>query len=353
VFPWIKAGGPGRADAVWYGSNLAVDPSSQSGQVWNVFMAQAVFPVDANGGVTGAAPTTTMVKVTPHPMHYNDICMLGTACIAVQGNRNQADFFKLIIGKDGRARIIYTDSSNRLSQAVGTDSAADHQGAALDTVITQQRGLNAWTGKPLKATETTAPRSSITDPSGDALFKPLGGTNVPGADIRAVKLSRKGGTLVVNVVTGKGSLGSAAQAGGAPFAQLVTRWQIGDVLYYAAVEEDAASDSPRFYAGKTTSVDLCSVSGCKPNYLTYDAPPSPNAQTIAGAVVVGQSTTSYTLQVPLSAIGNPGKGKLLEEVMSFVTVSAKSAVQPLDNASAFADEVPLQIEGTKTFNFAL
>src|SRR5436305_1760073 len=32
VFPWIKAGGPGRADAVWYGSDKNVDPSSQSGQ---------------------------------------------------------------------------------------------------------------------------------------------------------------------------------------------------------------------------------------------------------------------------------------------------------------------------------
>src|SRR5437773_7308956 len=40
VFPWIKAGGPGRADAVWYGSDKSVDPSSQSGQKWNVFMSQ-------------------------------------------------------------------------------------------------------------------------------------------------------------------------------------------------------------------------------------------------------------------------------------------------------------------------
>src|SRR5439155_248274 len=34
VFPWIKAGGPGRADAVWYGQDKNVDPSSQSGQAW-------------------------------------------------------------------------------------------------------------------------------------------------------------------------------------------------------------------------------------------------------------------------------------------------------------------------------
>src|SRR5437899_858304 len=74
VFPWIKAGGPGRADAVWYGSDKSVDPSSQNGQSWNVFMSQVVYPVDKNGAVTGKTPAKTLVKVTPHPMHYNDIC---------------------------------------------------------------------------------------------------------------------------------------------------------------------------------------------------------------------------------------------------------------------------------------
>jgi hypothetical protein len=39
--------------------------------------------------------------------------------------------------------------------------------------------------------------------------------------------------------------------------------------------------------------------------------------------------------------------------MAFDTVSPRSASVPLDNASAFADEVPLQIEGTRTFNYRL
>src|SRR4029077_10180371 len=76
VFPWIKAGGAGRADAVWYGSNLQVDPSSHSNQVWNVFMAQVVFPTDSSGAITYAAPSKQLVKVTPHPMHYDDVCLM-------------------------------------------------------------------------------------------------------------------------------------------------------------------------------------------------------------------------------------------------------------------------------------
>src|SRR3989454_4761726 len=88
VFPWIKAGGPGQADAVWYGSDMNVDPSSHSGQAWNVFMAQVIYPTNSSGAITGAVPSVSLVKVTPHPMHYDDICLQGAGCITSQGNRN-------------------------------------------------------------------------------------------------------------------------------------------------------------------------------------------------------------------------------------------------------------------------
>src|SRR5437667_1284467 len=116
VFPWIKAGGPGRADAVWYGSNLQVDPSSHNNQSWNVFMSQVVFPTDTAGAITGGAPSKQLVKVTPHPMHYDDVCLQGSGCIASQGNRNLADSFVVNIDKTGAAEIVYVDTSNKLGQ---------------------------------------------------------------------------------------------------------------------------------------------------------------------------------------------------------------------------------------------
>src|SRR6266436_1380034 len=116
VFPWMKAGGPGRADVVWYGSNLSVDPSSQKGQSWDVFMSQVVYPVSTTGAATGAGPSVAQVRVTPHPMHYNDICLAGSGCIASQGNRNLADFFAVTIDHTGAAEIVYDDTSNGLAQ---------------------------------------------------------------------------------------------------------------------------------------------------------------------------------------------------------------------------------------------
>jgi hypothetical protein len=283
-------------------------------------------------------------------MHYNDICLQGTGCITGQGNRNLADFFKVTIGPDGRARIVYDDTSNGLVQGV-RDTAADHQGAALVTVVTQNTGLNSLTGQPLSATETTAPVNGTSDPTGDALFKPLGGSNVPSADIKDLRMSVANGNLVITATTAGGLLSDAATAAGVPFAELVVRWQSDDTLYHAAVEMPAGAPAAGalFFAGTTKSVDLCSVSGCKPNYLVYNAPPQDGAAKINGTVTTAADQTTYTFTVPLSVV--PSHDPLFEEAMGFVTVSPVSYAKPQDNASAFADEVPLMIEGTKTFNF--
>jgi len=356
VFPWVAAGkAPGIIDVAWYGTNRTLKqlgsdgPSAKLGQTWNLYFNQ-VTQADSS------SPVSHQVQAAPHPMHYNDICLLGTACITGAGNRNQADFFKLIVDPlNGRARIIYTDSSNGLSQAGDfssnvNDTAADHQGAALDTVVTQNTGYNALTGKLLSPYESTAPISSITDPAGDALLKPLGGTNVPGGDITSLKLEKIGDELVAKVKTG-GDLSSVATTAGTPTAQLIVRWQMGNTLYFMAAEATAAGTTS-YYGGHTAAVDLCSVSGCKPNYLTYDAPPgslgSLNTPVVAGS---GSTDGGITIRIPLSAIGNPTSKSLLEEVSAFVVASPQGGAVPQNNGLSFADVAPLQLEGTKTFNY--
>jgi uncharacterized membrane protein YgcG len=349
LMPWVAAGkAPGIIDVAWYGTpstlqQLGEDgPSAKKGQTWHLYFAQ----VDhANGN----KPHTVQVQAAPHPMHYNDICMLGTACITAQGNRNQADFFKLVVDPlTGRARIIYTDSSNRLSQGLNTDTAADHQGAALDTVVTQQTGLNANTGKPLQAYETTAPRTSITDPAGDALFKPLGGDKVPGADITKLTIDADEQNLIATIDIG-GDLADVAATARTATAQAVVRWQLGDFLYFVAAEQAVGDLNTTYYGGKTSTVDLCSVSGCKPNYMVYNAPPNSGVVAGSGSYDGGK----ITIKVPLSALGNINRESLLEEVMAFVTASPESGIVPENNGLNFADIAPLQLEGTKTFNARL
>jgi hypothetical protein len=358
VFPWIKAGGPGLADAVWYGSDKNTDPSSQTGQSWNVFMAQVVFPVDSSGAVTGGKPPVALVQVSPHPMHYSGICLQGTGCIESQGNRNLADFFSVTIDASGAAEVVYDDTSNGLVQPGFTpdnQQLVDHAGAPLVTVARQSSGLGLF-GKQVSGPSNQTV-TGISDPSGDALYPVIGGSNVDGMDIlgSSLALSKDGTTLDVTakvVDLAHPALTSTAVAG-AVLLQYVTRWQMGNTIYYTAMTNTAANQ-PSFYAGKAQSVDLCSVSACFPHVITY---PEPNLGGTAEkgsiscpAAPSASNPCSVTIHVNVADVGSPTATSLLEEVGSY----AFGAAHPqgaTTNAQALADDVPLQVDGACCFNY--
>jgi hypothetical protein len=360
LFPWIKAGGPGRADAVWYGSDKAVDPSSQSGQSWNVFMNQVVFPTDSTGAITGAAPTTSLVKVSPHPMHYNDVCLQGSGCITSQGNRNLADFFSVTIDSSGAAEVIYNDTSNGLAQQGFTPSGnqtVDHAGAALVTIARQASGMGLFGAPVTGGSNAPAPSGGMSDPSGDAKYPVIRGGNVPGADLLGTTLSlsadEKTLTVTNKVVDLSNPSATAASISGTQLLQYVTRWQMGNSLYYAAMST-SSSGSPTFYAGKTQSVDLCSVSACDPHVLTY--PESSFGGSAEGGKVScpakpsASNPCTITINVAAGDVGNPTDASLLEETGTYA-FAASHPQGATTNAQAQADNVPLQIDGTCCFNF--
>ena len=357
VFPWIKAGGPGRADAAWYGTDAVADPSTNAGQKWNVYMSQLVFPVDANNHVTGAAPAATMAKVSPHPNHYNSICLAGTGCIASQGNRNLADFFVVTADSTGAAMVVYPDTSNGLVQQGFTPAnqqLVDHAGAPLVTVARQNSGLGLY-GTPVSG-PSAAPTGGIADPAGDALYPVIGGRNVPGYDLLGTKLNLSGSTLTIQQKVADLSNPATAIAAvpGAANVQYVTRWQLGDTIYYAAMENTAANQ-PSFYAGAAKSVDLCSVSACFPHVITYpepglggsresgriDCPSSPSAS----------NPCTMTITVNTADIGAPGASSLLESVGSYAFASTLPS-GAITNVNAQADNVPIEVDGACCFNFS-
>ncbi|MDQ6712096.1 MAG: hypothetical protein M3Z28_02765, partial [Candidatus Dormibacteraeota bacterium] len=361
VFPWIKAGGPGRADAVWYGSDKQVDPSSHNQQTWNVFMSQVVFPTNAaSGALTGSSPTRTLVKVTPHPMHYDDICLQGANCILSTGNRNLADFFVVTIDRTGAAEIVYDDTSNGLVQRPNqcTAQAVDHCGAGVITVARQSSGMGLF-GTAVSG-PSNAPVSGLGDPARDALFPVIGGTNQRGMDIRSsgLQLSSDGQTLSVTMqVTDLSSPAlTAAAITGSTNLQYVTRWQMGNTIYYAAMENTAANQ-PSFYAGAAQSIDLCSVSACFPHVLTY---PEPGAGTFTGQTESGTITCpaspsadnpcTVTVRVKVADVGSPTANSLLEEVGGYA-LAATIQEGAETNATAEADTVPLEIDGVCCYNF--
>ena len=357
VFPWIKAGGPGRADAVWYGSNLQVDPSSHNNQAWNVFMAQVVFPIDSTGAVTYAAPSMQLVKVTPHPMHYDDVCLMGTGCIASFGNRNLADFFEVNIDRSGAAEIVYDDTSNKLVQQPNPCSAqvADHCGAGVITVARQSGGPGLY-GTNVSG-PSSAPVAGLNDPAGDALYPVIGGTNRSGMDIRSSSLRLSPDVQTLSVTMQVTDLlhpaTTIASILGAGNLQYVTRWQLGNTVYYAAMENNAANQ-PIFYAGKMQTIDLCSVSACFPHVLTYPEPgagPTFTGTTEPGTISCpGDGPCTLTIEVKTADIGSPKATDRLEEVGGYA-LAATLQESAENNATAQADTAPLEIDGVCCYNF--
>ena len=358
VFPWIRAGGPGRADAVWYGSNLQVDPSSHNNQAWNVFMSQVVFPTDSTGVLTGASPSAQLVKVTPHPMHYDDVCLQGTGCITSQGNRNLADFFVVNVDPSGAAEIVYDDTSNKLVQSPNTCSVqvADHCGAGVVTVARQSSGMGLFGTKV--SGPSNSPVTGLTDASGDALYPVIGGAGVPGMDIRSshLAISKNGQTLQVTMqVTDLAHpAGAIAAVPGATNVQYLTRWQMGNTVYYAAME-NTALNRPIFYAGSQQTIDLCSVSACFPHVLTYPEP-GPAGTTFTGKAETGSISCpstgpcTLTIDVNVADVGGPTASSLLGSVGGYALAAAIQEGAE-DNASAQSDTVPLEIDGVCCYNF--
>jgi hypothetical protein len=371
VFPWIQAGGPGRADTVWYGDSSNLDPSStSSGHIWNVFMNQVVFPTNSNGslttdgdGTTGTplAPTASqLTKVTPHPMDYLDVCLSGTGCITSQGNRNLADYFQVKIDNLGAAEIVYDDMSNGLiNLPFSTSNPADHAGAALVMIARQNGGLGLF-GTPVTG-PSASPVSGQSDPAGDALFTFLGGVNQPAMDLLSNHLSLSGTTLTVtlkvadlSIVTVQADMSNMT---GSAFLQYVTRWQMGNTIYYAMMETDGAlrqANADQFYAGAAQSIDLCSVSACDPHVLFYpEAGPGANNETGSISCPPSPSASTpctVTININTAHIGNPNANSLLEEVgtYSFESTHLQASI---DVPQAQADNVPREVDGICCFNF--
>jgi hypothetical protein len=182
----------------------------------------------------------------------------------------------------------------------------------------------------------------------------ISGVNVPGADIVGSQLSLSGGTLTVTTKVVDLSAPALTSAElGAPLLHYVTRWQLGDTLYYAAMQNTAANQ-PTFYAGKTQSVDLCSVSACFPHVLTYPEPDLGGTQETGAvqcpAAPSATSPCTITIKVNPADVGSPSGKSLFEEVGAYALATSHPE-GATTNAQAQADDVPLEIDGACCFNF--
>ena len=127
---------------------------------------------------------------------------------------------------------------------------------------------------------------------------------------------------------------------------------MGNTLFFAAMQTSAGQSN--FYAGRTQSVDLCSVSACFPHVLTYPEPNLGGTQETGAvqcpATPSAKSPCTITVKVSAVDVGSPTAKSLLEEVSAYALATSHPE-GATTNAQAQADNVPLEIDGACCFNF--
>ena len=356
VFPWIQAGSAGRADVAWYGDSTSVDPSDSTAKhSWNVYMSQVVF---------SATPKVTQVKVTPHPMDLQDVCLSGSTCIANSppGNRNLADFFQVRTDSTGAAMIVYVDLGNLYCQPNFCDALGplgfDHKGSELVTIARQSSGpgiKDDGAGNGLLVTgPSNAPVPGLADAAGDARWPVFGGANIPEMDIVHHGLATNGQTLTVTMTTAgdprksSGPLATTNCVSASCNTEYVTRWQMGQDLYYAMYESGGVSSG--FYAGKSQTIDDCSVSACDPHTTVYPEGTAETGNVECPSAPSAASPCKIAITVNLPDVGSPTNSSLLEEVAgySFVATVPQSA---MSQATERADNGATEVDGVCCYNF--
>ncbi|HZU61398.1 MAG TPA: hypothetical protein VE983_10550, partial [Solirubrobacteraceae bacterium] len=163
-------------------------------------------------------------------------------------------------------------------------------------------------------------------------------------------------TVTIKVTNLRKPSASLSKLPAAKFLEYVTRWQMGNTLYFAGMS--TSGGSPSFYAGKTGSLDLCSVSACFPHVLVYPeagASPTGTSTPQSGRVKCPKKPSAahpctIKIVVKAAAVGKPTAHRLLQEVGSYSW--ATSIPQSSEtNASAQKDITPLEIDGVCCFNF--
>src|SRR5205085_6229593 len=120
----------------------------------------------------------------------------------------------------------------------------------------------------------------------------------------------------------------AATAGAIPgtaLLQYVTRWQMGNTIFYAGAQQTPLGQAT-FYAGRAQSIDLCSVSACFPHVVTYPEPGvggSPESGSIScPAAPSATQPCTITISVNVADVGSPASTSLLEEIGTYAFASS-------------------------------
>ena len=332
IFGWVAAGDAGKLGFVWLESNAREHPSHLNpDKQWRPHMA-----VTTNA--SSPTPTFQEATVGDGPAHISDVCLEGTVgCVQNVGNRNMADFIAVDIDPaSGALQATWANDANQLA----TMPTTLIPGLPLTETARQVTGPRLI-GKGSVKTQafTSKPNRSIGDAGGDALYPVDGGTNAPALDLTRSGVTSDGTNLTVTIDAADAA-SAASPNSQQPNVWYLTVWQFEHKLYFAKAMVDSGGNVT-YTAGAPRSFDRVGL----------------NAQTVAtlvdysgGTAVQGERTgTGFKLTVPLSVVGSPSAGGLLECVTGYTALD--NGLPP--EIGPGTGNVPTVTDATAAYNFVL
>jgi len=314
VMPWIAAGGPGRVDLVYYGTEAPVGLSPDtSTATWHLHMAQSL---DGGG-------TWTDEQATETPMHLESICFSGIGCSAQTppgGDRNLLDFFQVKIDSSGRAVIIYADDANSArcaptcTQGIGLISEVQQAtGPSLSggTLSAPTSALSQSLDVRVAGANADITRNESTESVVPSTGNNVTGTADPAADITDLKVCLTGNVVCPVTNTTPNTLAflfKVANMGSSPSNAIVApnltanwlaTWRAGSPndLWFAQASTDSTG-ALSCIAGRPLSV----FNDGEPKAVDYvGGTANPQATTVSCAANPGNGTVE--IDVPFSAVG--------------------------------------------------
>jgi hypothetical protein len=299
IFPWLRGGGPGKVDMVWYhgvgGTTTQYRNPGDANTKWTVAYTQLFNALPTSTGALAPTVKSLDLNASSGVIHTGSICNNGTLCDAVGGDRTLLDFFNVDNDPQGRAVIAYAVDQG-------------HPGSAVTTFVRKNGGYNVNNGKVIPRqtvvplfvpTGTSCPGPQVLDPSGDAkgtvLFNATGG-NIPSFDFTNVRFTTPNTTTFDVTMTLK-NLDPSPQPGTAS-KDWETYWTFGGKTYYAM----AISNGPDAPGGTAQFFDQGFVEPTTGKKVSTGTP--------TGAFKSGPDGT-ITIHVIRALAGKPANGAKL------------------------------------------
>jgi len=285
AFPTVVAGDDDRAAFAFHGST---DAGNTDAGVYHLYIATTY----------DRGKTWNVVNATPNdPVQRGSICTEGFGVDACgKGDRNLLDFMDIQVDKQGRVLVGYADG------CVGCTGPSGSR-AKLATIARQTCGRRLFkqfdpatddcgsstatptpTPTPILTTEACDGANLVTDAAGDARNPAPGGQGpTDQADITAISFAKSGGNLVTKMTLKNLS---NIPSPGTTFTTYYVSWKNANGTIYASQADVDPSGLVAY------------------GYGPYDGAQI-SAYTASTGTFTAGANGSITVNVPLSAIGNP------------------------------------------------